>query len=50
MGDLENERTFPLLEKEGWTRHQTRYREATFKGADGVVRPAKPSGLKTSPV
>ena len=38
----------PLLEKEGWTRHQTRYREATFEGADGVVRPAKSSGLKVS--
>jgi hypothetical protein len=36
----------PLLEKEGWTRHQRRYREATFDGADGVVGPAKPSGLK----
>jgi hypothetical protein len=31
----------PLLEKEGWLRHQTGCREATFQGADGVVRPAK---------
>ena len=28
----------PLLKEEGWTRHQERYREATFDGADGVVR------------
>jgi oxygen-independent coproporphyrinogen-3 oxidase len=27
----------PLLAEEGWTRHQTRYREASFDGADGVV-------------
>ena len=40
----------PLLEKEGWTRHQTRYCEATFEGADGVVSPAKFSGLKVSPI
>jgi hypothetical protein len=23
--------------EEGWTRHQEKYREATFYGADGVV-------------
>ena len=28
----------PLLIQEGWTRHQERCREATFDGADGVVR------------
>src|SRR5262245_7145105 len=28
----------PLLIQEGWTRHQERGREATFDGADGVVR------------
>ena len=28
----------PLLKEEGWTRHQERYREATFDGADGVVK------------
>jgi hypothetical protein len=27
----------PLLKEEGWTRHQKRYRDATFDGADGVV-------------
>ena len=27
--------TFPSFEKEGWTRQQTKYREATFEGADG---------------
>jgi hypothetical protein len=37
----------PLLKEEGWTRHQERSREATFDGADGVVRPAKSSGLHT---
>src|SRR6516165_7486663 len=37
----------PLLKEEGWTRHQERCREATFDGADGVVRPAKSSGLHT---
>jgi hypothetical protein len=28
----------PLLREERWTRHQERCREATFDGADGVVR------------
>lgn len=28
----------PSLVKEGWPRHQERCREATFNGADGVVR------------
>src|SRR5262245_34226231 len=28
----------PLLGKEGWTRHKEKCREATFEGADGVVR------------
>ena len=28
----------PLLIQEGWTRHQEKCREATFDGADGVVR------------
>src|SRR5215813_12154414 len=28
----------PSLVKEGWTRHQEKCREATFDGADGVVR------------
>ena len=31
-------RATPLLKEEGWTRHQERCREATFDGADGVVR------------
>jgi oxygen-independent coproporphyrinogen-3 oxidase len=40
----------PLLPEEGWTRHQKRYCEASFNGADGVVRPAESysgSGLTT---
>jgi hypothetical protein len=28
----------PSLAKEGWTRHKEKCREATFQGADGVVR------------
>ncbi len=27
----------PILGQEGWTRHQEKYREASFDGADGVV-------------
>jgi hypothetical protein len=49
MAQVENGKTFPLLEKEGRTRHQTKYREATLEGADGVVRPATSSGLKIQP-
>jgi hypothetical protein len=44
-----NQATFPSLklEKEGWMRGQEKYREATFVRADGVVKPAKSSGLNT---
>jgi hypothetical protein len=28
----------PSLEKEGWTRQEEEFREATANGADGVVR------------
>jgi len=32
------EKLFPSLDKEGWTRPQEKYREASFVGAAGVVR------------
>ena len=38
--DLLGNETVPSLVKEGWTRHQKKWREASFDGADGVVRSA----------
>ena len=32
---------FPALAKAGWTRHQERWREATFDGADGRTAQAR---------
>ena len=40
----------PLLKEEGWTRHKKRYREATFDGADGVVRQDETLRLSDHPV
>ena len=34
---MDGERKIPRLSKAGWTRHQEKYREASFKGADGAV-------------
>jgi len=42
--------TIPLLAEEGWTRPQEDIREASFKGADGVVRPATRCGRSDHPV
>ena len=39
-----------LLIQEGWTRHQERCREATFNGADGVVRHDETLRLADHPV
>src|SRR5262245_53619386 len=39
----------PLLSKEGWLRPSRKFREATFAGADGVVRrdrPRSPEGCE----
>ena len=40
----------PLLIQEGWTRPQERCREATFDGADGVVRHDETLRLADHPV
>ena len=40
----------PLLIQEGWTPHQEKCREATFDGADGVVRRDETLRLTDHPV
>ena len=39
----------PLLTEEGWTRHQEKYREASFDGADGVVDESEHLGVLHHP-
>jgi len=40
----------PLLNEEGWTRHQEKFREASFDGADGVVAHAETLLVSDCPV